>query len=79
MGGVLLSVFGGERFGGADGKALIFLGLSLPVAGSFVMFPLAALMFGGVLAGALFVFSHGKKNKVRFIPFLYVGMFLALL
>ncbi len=76
MGGVLLSVFGGERFGGADGKALIFLGLSFPLAGSFVLFPLTAFMFGGVSA---FVYCRGKNKRVRFLPFLLVGMLTALL
>jgi hypothetical protein len=49
------------------------------LAGSFVLFPLTAFMFGGVLVAVKFLFSRGRKKYVRFIPFLYVGMFLALL
>lgn len=77
--GVVLPLFGGEKFGGADGVALIFLGLSLPLAGSFVLFPLAAFMFGGVLTAVYFVFKKGKVVRVRFLPFMFVGLFLALL
>lgn len=77
--GVVLPLFGGEKFGGADGVALIFLGLSLPLAGSFVLFPLVAFGFGAVLAAVKFVVSKGKHGKVRFLPYVFVGACLALL
>lgn len=63
--------------GGADSKALITLSVSFPVGGVFLFYPLASLMFAGLLVLACFVFH--RKREVRYLPYFYAGMLLALI
>ncbi len=65
-------------FQGADAKALITLSVSFPLGGFMWFYPLAAFVFAGFLVGLKFLFSKHRVVSVRYLPYLYVGMLLAL-
>ncbi len=65
-----------DGFGGADAKALVTLSVSFPLGGFLWFYPLAALVFAGLLVGIVYLFKRGVV--VRYLPYLYVGMLLAL-
>jgi len=65
-------------FQGADAKALITLSVSFPLGGFLWFYPLAAFVFAGFLVGLKFLLTRHRKVHVRYLPYLYVGMLLAL-
>jgi Flp pilus assembly protein protease CpaA len=75
--GLILFYFTKE-FGGADAKALITLSVSFPLGGFLLFYPFAALVFAGFLVGLKYLFSRHRKSRVRYIPYLFIGMLIAL-
>lgn len=73
-------------FGGADSKALIVLALSMPLSPVFCfyvgLFPLVAFVLGAFLCGIHLLIkqkSLGLNSNVRFLPYLFLGILLALI
>jgi hypothetical protein len=67
-----------QGFQGADTKALITLSVSFPLGGFLWFYPLAAFVFAGFLVGLKFLYSRNRTLNVRYLPYLFVGMLLAL-
>jgi Flp pilus assembly protein protease CpaA len=68
--------------GGADCKALMMLGLCYPLTPGMLALPLFALVLGALLVGVKFIVQGGKgglKGKVRFLPYFFVGLMVALI
>lgn len=83
--GFLLFFFSKGYFLGADSKALICLALSCPLtplfSGYVSVYPIVAFTFAALLAGAKFILRRGQgglRAKVRFLPYFFMGMLLAL-
>ena len=76
----LLFYIGG--FGGADAKALITIAVSFPLSpllfqGSMFLYPINVLLFSSMLA--LFVGLAKHKKMIQFLPFMTIGMVIAII
>jgi hypothetical protein len=68
-------------FQGADTKALITLSACFPLGGFLWFYPLAAFVFAGLVLALKTLACRQRISLVseaRFLPYLYVGMLLAL-
>lgn len=90
--GVLVAISLGLFFfskglvGAADSKALVMLSLCLPFSPVFCLyaglFPLLAFVLAAFLVALKFFASRGRgglRGKVRFLPYLFIGLLLALI
>lgn len=84
--GFLLFFFSKGYFLGADSKAVVCLALCCPItplfSGYVSVYPIVAFTLAAILSGLLFIARRGRggfKAKVRFLPYLFVGMLLALI
>jgi preflagellin peptidase FlaK len=80
-------------WGGADAKALITIGLSIPLFPSwsplrnlpppFSMFPFIVIFSGSILAVAYALLSKSdapiKKRKIKFIPFMFIALIICVI
>lgn len=64
------------KIGGADSKALICIGLSLPLSPHMLIVPVFGFVVAALLVGVVYILQRGKKQTARLIPYLTVGVIL---